>query len=451
MVAPSKLLGRGLGRIFSPAKQVQNGQYPAKDSSGGNVPALECLGLSKSFGYVQAVENLDLTVPVGQVLALLGPSGCGKTTALRLIAGFEQPDGGTISLGGRIVSGAGMAVPPEKRRVGMVFQEGALFPHLNVERNISFGLSRKDRENGRVGEVLDLVGLGNLRHRMPHELSGGQQQRVALGRALAPQPGLLLLDEPFANLDPKLRDQVRRDVLEIVRASRSTTVFVTHDQEEALFIGDTVAVMNQGRVEQTGSPEEMFHSPASRFVAQFIGMVDFLPAWKVDGGLMTEVGPVEWPSHWAPYEKQDEAAPESELEVMVRPDCVQCYPSDMGQGIVIDREFRGAFYVYRVALPSGNTVRCLQPHTVEYPVGETVSVTLRQGHMLKPFHSLNWEEPQLLTALVCGQWLPEKITTDKPGWRNRTSPMSGCHPELKTTCCPFTSCGKTRKSPPLPS
>ena len=387
MVALSKLFHGSLGGKSPAPNQAQNEWHPAKNSPDDVAPALECRGLFKRFGDVRAVNDLDLAVSVGQVLALLGPSGCGKTTVLRLIAGFEQPDGGTISLGGRIVSGPGNAVPPEKRRVGMVFQEGALFPHLNVERNIAFGLNRKDRGNGRVDEVLDLVGLGNLRHRMPHELSGGQQQRVALGRALAPQPELLLLDEPFANLDPKLRDQVRRDVLDIVRASRSTTVFVTHDQEEALFVGDTVAVMNQGQVEQTGSPEEMFHSPSSRFVAQFIGMADFLPAWRVDGSLMTEVGSVEWPSHWRSPVEQDGAATDSGLEVMVRPDCLECYSSDKGQGIVIDREFRGAFYVYRVALPSGNTVRCLLPHTVEYPVGETVSVTMRQGHMLKPFRN----------------------------------------------------------------
>ena len=349
-------------------------------------PALECRSLSKSFGNVHALHNLDLAVPAGQVLALLGPSGCGKTTTLRLIAGFEQPDEGTISLAGRVVSGAGSFVAAEKRRVGMVFQEGALFPHLNVEGNIAFGLSRKDRQNGRVGDVLDLIGLAGLRHRMPHELSGGQQQRVALGRALAPQPELLLLDEPFANLDPKLRDQVRRDVLEIIRASRSTTVFVTHDQEEALFVGDTVAVMNQGRLEQTGSPQEMFGSPSSRFVAQFIGMVDFLPAWKADDRLMTEVGSVDWQPHWGPGPEQHGDEPQdSHLEVMVRPDCLDCYPSDRERGIIVEREFRGAFYIYQVGLPSGNTVRCLMPHTAEYPVGEAVGVKLRHGHMLKPF------------------------------------------------------------------
>jgi iron(III) transport system ATP-binding protein len=391
MVVASKLFRDGLSRISPALDQARNGGQPAKDSS-GHIAALECRGLFKRFGDAQAVHNLDLTVSPGQVLALLGPSGCGKTTVLRLIAGFEQPDGGTISLGGCIVSGLGNWVPPEKRQVGMVFQEGALFPHLNVERNISFGLSRNDRRNARVGEVLDLVGLGNLRHRMPHELSGGQQQRVALGRALAPQPELLLLDEPFANLDPKLRDQVRRDVLEIVRASGSTTVCVTHDQEEALSVGDTIAVMNQGHVEQTGSPEEMYHSPSSRFVAQFIGMVDFLPAWRDGGRLMTDVGSVEWPSDWGPLsEQQDGAGLDTGLEVMVRPDCLDFYPSDKGQGIIIEREFRGAYYTYRVALPSGNTVRCLLAHTLEYPVGESVWVRVRQGHMLKPLR--NWAPP----------------------------------------------------------
>jgi iron(III) transport system ATP-binding protein len=269
----------------------------------------------------------------------------------------------------------------------MVFQEGALFPHLTVEQNLSYGLPRASRRNGRMAEVLDLTGLANLRHRMPYELSGGQQQRVALGRALAPGPEVLLLDEPFSNLDPKLREQVRRDVLEIVRASRSTAVFVTHDQEEALFLGDSIAVMNHGRVEQEGSPEEIFHNPKTRFVAQFIDLAEFLPAWSVDGRLTTEVGPVEWPPSLdtSLQHASNGDRPEASLELMVRPDCLECSPSDQGQCTVIDREFRGAFYLYKIALPSGRSVRCLLPHTVEYPQGATVTVTLRRGHKVKPF------------------------------------------------------------------
>ena len=352
----------------------------------GVAQALECHGLSKRFGGVQAVDGLDLCVSPGNVLALLGPSGCGKTTTLRLIAGFEQPDGGTITLGGHVVGRPGNGLPPEKRHVGMVFQEGALFPHLTVEQNVTYGLRRAGRRNGRVDEVLDLVGLRSLRHRMPYELSGGQQQRVALGRALVPKPELLLLDEPFSNLDPKLREQIRRDVMEIVRASQATTVFVTHDQEEALFVGDSVAVMNQGRVEQTGSPEDIFHNPATRFVAQFIGMVDFLPAWRSSNKLMTEIGSLEWPSSMGPLQQIDDAEiMDSDLEVMIRPDCLDCQPSDRGQGVIIDREFHGAFYLYRVALDSGHSIRCSLPHTTGYETGQAVRVSLRHGHTVRPF------------------------------------------------------------------
>lgn len=343
-------------------------------------PALECDALYKSFGDVPAIQGFNLVVPQGKVVALLGPSGCGKTTALRLIAGFDDPDSGSITIGGRRVWDPRHNAAPDKRRVGMVFQEGALFPHLSVEQNVAYGLPRKDRHSGRVDQVLNLVGLEHLRHRMPHELSGGQQQRVALARALAPQPQILLLDEPFSNLDPGLREQVRRDTLEILRTSQTTSIFVTHDQDEALTVGDSIAVMNQGRIEQVDSPEAIFHSPATRFVAEFIGLVDFLPAERKGNRLVTQVGSTEWP----------EGCPaDGALEVMVRPDCLECYPSDQGQGTVIEREFRGAFFLYRIALSSGHTVRCLHSHTEEYPVGSPVAVNLRPGHVLRAFHDGN--------------------------------------------------------------
>ncbi|HSV86033.1 MAG TPA: ABC transporter ATP-binding protein, partial [Levilinea sp.] len=228
--------------------------------------------VSKRFNGHQAVQDLSLSVMHGELLALLGPSGCGKTTTLRLIAGLEQPDYGTVMIRGRTVAG-GSWVPPEKRGVGFVFQDYALFPHMTVWDNVAFGLSHIKRQD-RIEKVrmpLELVGLADVAARYPHELSGGQQQRVALARALAAEPAVVLLDEPFSNLDADLRAQMRVQVRSILKEVSATAVFVTHDQEEALFMGDRIAVLHSGRLEQVAAPEDLYLAPASRFIAEFIG------------------------------------------------------------------------------------------------------------------------------------------------------------------------------------
>ena len=353
--------------------EAQLSDVPVAD---GQQWMLECVDLTKRFDDVVALDRFSLRVPQGQVVALLGPSGCGKTTALRLIAGFTSPDSGALSIAGEPMHDQRRSVPPEKRRVGMVFQEGALFPHLTVEQNIAYGLSRGQNRQERIEEVARMTGLEGLTQRMPYELSGGQQQRVALARALAPRPELLLLDEPFSNLDPGLREQVRRDVMSVLRSNGITAVFVTHDQEEAMYVGDSIAVMNRGRIEQQGSPHDIFHNPRSKFVAEFIGMVDFLPArWDQDR-IATAIGATRGP---------DRREASGVLEAMVRPDCVECHPSEEGNGVIAEREFRGAFYLYRVALNSGGSVRCLLSHTDEYDIGARVAVQVRCGHSLRPF------------------------------------------------------------------
>ncbi|MBI4336876.1 MAG: ABC transporter ATP-binding protein [Chloroflexi bacterium] len=331
---------------------------------------VRCRGLGKAFGPVVAVDRLDLDLEHGRVLVLLGPSGCGKTTVLRLIAGFEAPDSGAVEVGGQLVVGPGAFVPPEKRRVGMVFQDYALFPHLTVRENVAFGLPRG--RSDRVRDVLALVGLTGMEGRLPHELSGGQQQRVALARALAPDPKVLLLDEPFSNLDARFRAQVREDIKRILKASEVTVIFVTHDQEEALFMGDMIAVMNQGRLEQVDTPERAFHAPQTPFVARIMGMADFLPAHPSDGALLTEVGPLP---------PLSAVGPGDTVEVMVRPDDLLFRPAEEGQGQIVGRVFQGAFYLYQVALDSGLVVHCLQPHTVDYPVGLRVQVRLNPAHL----------------------------------------------------------------------
>ena len=349
---------------------------------------MECVGLAKEFDGVQAIEGVDLALERGRTLALVGPSGCGKTTLLRLLAGLEAPTEGSIVLGGRVVAGPASWAPPEARHIGMVFQDYALFPHLTVAQNVVYGLkgwSREDRER-RMGELLEMVRLQHVRARYPHQLSGGEQQRVALARALAPRPVALLLDEPFSNLDPRLRTSMREEVREILQSNGVTTVFVTHDQGEALFMGDVVAVMSEGKVEQIGPPETVFHHPQSAFVARFLETTDFLPARMVNGGLETEIGRVDMAV---------ELPPGTLVEVMVRPDCVSITPRSDGQGRVQSRLFEGMHYLYSVALSSG-VVHSVEAYMHRYGAGETVQVTLAPDHNLMCF----WDG----RSQSCGGW-----------------------------------------------
>jgi iron(III) transport system ATP-binding protein len=241
------------------------------------VHAVEVRGLWKTFDSAPVLRDVSLAVESGQVLALLGPSGCGKTTLLRTIAGLEVPDAGEVEVGGRVLTIGPDVVPPERRQVGMVFQDWALFPHLSVAANVGYGLPRSERRGSRVADALAMVGLAGLGARMPGTLSGGQQQRVALARALAPRPSVLLLDEPFSNLDTTLRVQVRAEVHRLLGALGVTTVFVTHDQEEAFVLGDEVAVMSEGRIVQQATPAAIYDHPASPWVASFVGEANLLP------------------------------------------------------------------------------------------------------------------------------------------------------------------------------
>jgi iron(III) transport system ATP-binding protein len=332
---------------------------------------LELTGVRKAFGRVTAVDGIDLTVAEHELVALVGPSGCGKSTLLRVVAGLTPADAGEIRISGEVVDDGSRCVEPEHRRTGLVFQEHALFPHLTVAGNITFGLrdlSRSARA-ARADHWLEVVGLRGHGDRYPHELSGGERQRVALARALAPEPRLVLLDEPFASLDPNLRIRLRADIVGILRSTDTPALFVTHDQAEALSIGDRVAVMREGRIEQDAAPDDVYHRPVNRFVAGFIDETAFLP---VSGG-QSELGPI------------DTEGPGDGLVVLRPHDVVIAVDGPGTEGTVVAAEFHGAIRTYALRLPSGAVVLASTPHSVRFETGEAVRATLRPGpHTIVP-------------------------------------------------------------------
>jgi iron(III) transport system ATP-binding protein len=320
-------------------------------------------GVSKRFGAVEAVVDAGLCVERGELVALLGPSGCGKTTLLRLVAGFEHPDAGEVRIGDVQVAGGGAWVPPERRRVGMVFQDYALFPHLSVAENVGFGVARR-RRGRRLADLLELVGLEGYEERYPHELSGGQQQRVALARALAPEPSVVLLDEPWSNIDPLLRGSMRDDLAAILRPLDVTVVLVTHDREEAFSLADRIALMRAGTIVQNGSPEELYLRPADRWAAEFVGAGNFLPG-RLDGDVVeTRVGRF-------PVVARNGAV---DVDVLVRPELLVLRPDPSGEAEVVAREFRGHDVFYRVRLDDGTTLVSHRPSTEVVPLGSRVAL-----------------------------------------------------------------------------
>jgi iron(III) transport system ATP-binding protein len=330
---------------------------------------IRLVGTTKRFGDVVAVAGASLCVDRGQVVALLGPSGCGKTTMLRLIAGFERPDEGTVEVAGRPVAGSGAWVAPEQRRVGMVFQDYALFPHLTLAENVGFGLQRRDRP-ARVRELLAVVGLEGLDKRYPHELSGGQQQRVALARALAPAPELVLMDEPWSNVDPFLRDTLRTEVSEIIRPLGVTVVLVTHDREEAFSLADRIALMRDGTIVQEGTAEELYFAPATQWAAEFVGAANVLAGPVVRGFVETALG--SFPSNGA--------GTVGEARVLVRPELLELEPDPRGTAEVVGRQFRGHDVFYRVLL-DGKELVSQRPSTEVVPLGARVAIRVHEGRV----------------------------------------------------------------------
>lgn len=342
-----------------------------------STPQLIVDNIQVGYAGKTVVQDVSFQLIPGEIACLLGPSGCGKTSVLRAIAGFEPLMQGQITLHGRVVGSATFSLPPEKRHIGMVFQDFALFPHLTVARNIGFGLqklSRKQRQQ-RVDELLDLVELSPARDHYPHQLSGGQQQRVALARAMAPRPDILLLDEPFSSMDTELREQLARDVRHLLRQDGVTAIMVTHDQHEAFAMADQIGVLGQGRLLQWGNGYDLYHRPGSRFVADFIGQGVLIPGQIIaDNKIQTELGIVSGTMTNAPVNGQ-------QVHLLLRPDDIIHDDNSPLKAEIVARAFRGAVYLYTLKLQSGQKILCLVQSHHQHEVGEYLGIRLEADHL----------------------------------------------------------------------
>lgn len=334
--------------------------------------------VSIAYAKQNVVNNISFSLAQGQIGCLVGPSGCGKTTLLRAIAGFEPLAAGSISLAGHKVSSAAMQLAPELRQVGMVFQDFALFPHLNVADNISFGLHHCSKTNkvAKVKQLLQLVGLPDLGQRYIYQLSGGQQQRVALARALAPEPKVLLLDEPFSSLDAELREGLAREIRHILQQLNITAVMVTHDQNEAFAMADIIGVIQHGQLQQCATPYELYHKPATRFVADFIGRGVLLQGTMLDAQqVQTSLGIFQ-----QYYVNRLQAG--DKVEVLIRPDDIVHDDSSSTAALVVEKAFRGSHILYRLKLHSGEQVQCLALSHHNHAVGEHIGIRLDLDHLV---------------------------------------------------------------------
>ncbi|MBL4610004.1 ABC transporter ATP-binding protein [Halopseudomonas sp.] len=341
-----------------------------------NSIVLELNQLACGYAGHPVVSGLDIHLRNGDIGCLLGPSGCGKTTILRAIAGFEPVTAGEIRLNGERLSSPTKNTPPEQRRVGMVFQDYALFPHLTVQDNIAFGINRHPERKRIVEELLDLVKLNQLGKRYPHELSGGQQQRVALARALAPDPQLLLLDEPFSNLDGELRRRLSGEVRDILKHRGTSALLVTHDQNEAFAVSDHVGVLRDGKLQQWDSPYNLYHEPATPFVASFIGQGYFIRGQLISPDtVQTELGVIRG-------NRAYKLPPGSAVDVLLRPDDIVGEQDSELEATIIGKTFLGATTMYRLQLPTGSILEAIFPSHDDHALGEVVGIRVAADHLV---------------------------------------------------------------------